>query len=193
MKPTAPDLHASIVTLDGYLRGRGTDAEAAALEEDLFERAFAGAAPELVFVDELTSTVRRLGEKGTLELYVRAADIERIRASNHKVQLIELANTSEPQSYVVERDAEILLSRIPLDLRGIEELDIEVYLGDSDDALKVMRDVAFDEDAGAVFTCCEGDLARATANVRTKSRFYGRGADGRRLLAELNTLGTLAP
>lgn len=193
MKPTAPDFHESIVALDGYLRGRGTDVEAAAVEDDLFERAFADAAPELVFVDELTSTVRRLGDKGTLELYIRAADVERLRASSRKVQLIELANTSERQSYVVERDAEILLSRIPLDLHGVEELDIEVYLGDSDEAAKVMRDVAFDEDAGAVFTCCEGDLARATANVRTRSRYYGRSADGRRLIAELDTFGTIAP
>lgn len=188
---TAPDFHESVIALDGYLRGRGTDLDAAALEEDLFERAFADAAPELVFVDELASMVRSLAEHGTLELYIRAADVERIRTLNRKVQMVELVNTAEPQSYTLERDADVVIARVPIDLRGLDELDVEVYLGDSDEAVKVMRDIAFDEDAGAIFFCCEGDLARATANVRTRSRLYGRDGGGRRLIAEVCTFGTL--
>jgi len=189
----APDLDESLVTLDGYLRGHGTDAEAAAIEADLFERAFADAAPELVFVDELTSMVQRLGQRGTLELYIRAADVERIRASNRKVQMIEIANKPELQSYVIEADTDVLIARTAIDLRGFEELDLELYLGDSDVPAKVMRDISFDADDGAVFMCCEGELARATTGIRTKTRLFGRDTNGRRLITEVNTFGTLGP
>ncbi len=191
MKSTTSDFDESIALLDGYLRGHGTEAEAASLEEDVFERAFADAAPELVFVDELVTKARQSGERGTLDLYIRAADVARVRASNRKVQMIELENRADLQSYVLDRDADVFIARVPIDLRGVDELDIEVFVNDSAQPLKVMRDVAFDEDDGAIFMCCEGDLARATANIHTKALMYGRDAGGRRLIAEVNTFGTV--
>jgi hypothetical protein len=48
-----------------------------------------------------------------------------------------------------------------------------------------MPDIAFDPADGAVFACCEAELARASANTPTITRVYAFDDDGRRLLCEL--------
>ena len=67
---------------------------------------------------------------------------------------------------------------------------MEIYAGER--LSKVMPDVSFDAVDGAVFLCCEGDLARATAGFVATTRFYARYDDGRRLLAEINAVSEVA-
>lgn len=176
--------------LDDYLRGALADAEADAYEEELFGRAATGRAPELAFVDGLTAALRDAVERGTYELYVTAAGVERVMARGVRVQRVELLNTVEPQRYVLERDADLVVARMPVDLTGVRSLDAEIYAGDR--LSKVMRDVSFDPGDGAVFFCCDGELARRTVGFVATTRFYARDDAGRRLVAELHAVSELA-
>jgi hypothetical protein len=69
-------------------------------------------------------------------------------------------------------------------LDGIRRLEAEVC-SMSGELLKRMPDIAFDPADGAVFACCEAELARASANTPTITRVYAFDDDGRRLLCEL--------
>lgn len=178
--------------LDAYLAGEAPDADAEAFEVDLFARAATGAAPELAFLDGLTATIRSLVERGTYHLYLTAAEVERLRASGAKVQVIDIIDSREPQQFELQRDVELLVARYPIDLRGVRSLDVEVYLGDR--LSKVMKDVRFDPDDGATFFCCEGDRARQTVGFPTRAKFLATTESGeRRLVAELETIGVLTP
>lgn len=178
--------------LDDYVSGETSDADAASFEEELFARAGGGAAPELAFLDGLRGTVRSLVERGTYHLYLTATEVERLRASGAKVQLIDIVDSPEPQRYELARDVDFLIARYPIDLRGVRSLDVEVYLGER--LSKVMKDVRFDPADGAAFFCCEGELARKTVGFPTRAKFIATTDSGqRRLVAELDTLGVLGP
>lgn len=178
--------------LDAYLTGKTPDAEAGPFEDDLFARAATGEAPELVFLDGLVATVRDLVRRGTYHLYLTAAEVERLRASGAKVQLVDIVASPEKQEYEIVRDVDFVVARYPIDLRGVRSLDVEVYLGDR--LSKVMKDVRFDPADGAAYFCCEGDLARQTVGFPTRSKIFATTDAGeRRLVAELDTLGVLAP
>ncbi len=177
--------------LDAYVSGETADSDAAAFEDDLFDRAADGASPELVFLDGLRATVRSLVERGSYDLYLTAAEVARLRASGAKVQLLDIVDSPEPQEYEVARDVDFLVARYPIDLRGVRSLDVEVYLGGH--LSKVMKDVRFDPADGAAYFCCEGELARRTVGFPTRSKFFATTESGeRRLLAELDTFGVLA-
>lgn len=178
--------------LDAYLTGETQDPDAEAFEDELFARAASGEASELVFLDGLTAAVRDLVQRGTYHLYLTAAEVDRLRASGAKVQLIDILDSPEKQQYELARDVDFLVARYPIDLRGVRSLDVEVYLGDR--LSKVMKDVRFDPADGAAYFCCEGDLARQTVGFPTRSKFFATTAAGeRRLVAELDTIGVLAP
>lgn len=175
--------------LDDYLRGAMTDGEVDAYEDELFARAAAGAAPELAFRESLARSVRRAVERGTFEMYLTAAEADRIAASGLKVQRLELANTPEMQTCALERDCDLTITRFPIDLTGARGLDVEIYAGDR--LSKAMPDVSFDVSDGAVFLCCEGELARATAGFVARTKLYARYDDGRRMVAEINAVSVV--
>ncbi|MEZ4407858.1 MAG: hypothetical protein R3A52_15500 [Polyangiales bacterium] len=175
--------------LDDYLRGAMTDGEVDAYEEDLFARAATGDAPELAFRERLATSVRLAVERGTFEVHVTAAEADRIAASGLKVQRLELANTPEMQTCAVERDCDLMISRFPIDLTGVRGLDVEIYAGDR--LSKVMPDVSFDANDGAVFLCCEGELARKAAGFVARTKLYARYDDGRRMVAEINAVSVV--
>lgn len=177
--------------LDDYLSGAMADDDAGAYEDELFARAAAGAAPELTFVEGLRAAVRDAVKRGTYDLYLTAAGVERVLAGGARVQRLDLANTPEHQRPVLERDAELVITRLPIDLAGVSALDVEIYGGDR--LSKVMRDVSFDPADGAIYLCCDGELARRTAGFLATTRFYAReSGGGRRLVAELNAISELA-
>lgn len=51
-------------------------------------------------------------------LYLAAAEVARVRASGARVQVNEIAESPERQAYTVDRDADFLVARYPLDLRA---------------------------------------------------------------------------
>jgi hypothetical protein len=172
--------------LDDYVRGAADDALAHDYEEDLFARALAGEAPELAFRVELGATLREMEARGALELWITARDVERIRASGLRVVLFEL-DLENPTVPEIPPGTDLLIARVPLDLTGVQSLEIEVLSSDGH-VLKRMPDLQFDPADGGIFACCEADLARLAANANRTSRFWAVADSGRRLLLEL--LGT---
>jgi hypothetical protein len=174
---------AAIARLDDYLRNAGGDAQVEDYELDLFTRALEGAAPELEFRSQLGSTLRAMNARGTLDIWLTAQGVERLLKSGRKVLQFEL-DIHAPVVPDLSSDFEILVTKVPIKLDGIRRLEAEVC-SLSGELLKRMPDIAFDPADGAVFVCCEAELARASANTPTITRVYAFDDDGRRLLCEL--------
>jgi len=182
---TRPGLDAAVARLDDYLRRRELPAEDAtteAYEEDLFARALEGAAPELRFMQDLASTVREMGARGTLDLWLTAREAAQVRATRAHVAYFDIADPS----VTIPDDAELLIVRFPVALDGIRAVDVEVLAPDGRVA-KRMPDVPFDPADGAIFACCDAALARIGSGSLRLTRIWGTGPDAgdRRLLFEI--------
>jgi hypothetical protein len=178
-----PELDPALTALDDYVRGHLLDAEAERYEEELFGRALAGAAPELGFRDHVGRTLRVMAARGTLDMWLTQRGVERMNASGLRILHFEL-DLERPSLPDLSSDFDILITKVPIDLRGVHRLDAEILAPDGR-LLKNMPDVSFDPDEGAVYACCEAELARAAAAARTITRLWVTDDSGRRLLREL--------
>jgi hypothetical protein len=172
-----------LVRLDDYLRGQRPDELELDYEQDLFARALDDRAPELVFRAQLGSTLRDMHQRGSLEIWPSAAEVARLEASGLRIRHFAL-DPQQPTFPDLSGDFDLLVVRIALDLVGLTQLDVDVC-SPQGQVLKTMVDVGFDAEAGAIYTCCEAELARTAARHPTISRFWGTDASGRRLLAEI--------
>jgi hypothetical protein len=181
---TASHFETALARLDDYVRGQHDEATAAAYEEELFERALEGGAPELAFHTGLVSTLRMMNSRGSLDLWLTARDVERVRASGLKTVMLDYQlDAREPLD--LPPDTDLMIMRIPLPLEGVRALEAEIYASDGR-LLKRMPDVHFEPADGAIFTCCEADLARTAASTsRTLTKLWADTDTGRRLLIEL--------
>lgn len=180
MKP----VDSSLAQLDDYVRALLTEDEAHAYEEDLFARAVQGEAPELAFRESLGHTLRAMKARGTLNLWQTEQGVAELIASGAKVRRYDydLENPGAPD---LSGDFDILVTRVPIALEEIEHLDAEVLAPDGR-VLKTMPDITFDRKDGAVYACCERELAVAAAASTTTTRLWARDAKGsKRLIAEL--------
>ena len=183
-------MDAALARLEDYIRGgsdAGREADAPAVdayEEDLFARALAGAAPELAFRSKLAELFQVMNARGTLDLWLTAGEVERVVASGLRVVRFDL-DVENPRAPELPAEFDILITRVPVDLTGVRRLDAEVF-STSGERLKLMPEITFDPADGAVFACCEADLARAAASaVQTVTRVWATGEGGRRLLCEI--------
>jgi hypothetical protein len=177
--------------LDDYVRGSGTEEDASAFEIDLFTRALAGDARELVTYDWLVRTFRKLAERGTFMAFLSAAEAEKLRARyGERAALVDVAPHPERQVVVLPPSAELLVTRTALDLTGVERVDVEAHV-EGVGVVKTMPDVAFDAAAGAVYGCCEMELARETVGMPILTKYWGHDRNGRRLLGEVLALTRL--
>jgi hypothetical protein len=176
------DLESALTRLDDYVRVRHEDDEA--YEEELFERALEGNAPEAVFHAGLASTLRRMNARGTLDLWLTARDVERIRASGLKTVYLEW-DPDDKEPLDLPADTDLMIMRIPLPLDGVRTLEAEIYAMDGT-LLKRMPDVLFDREEGAAYACCEAELARTAASApKTITKVFAVTDTERRLIAEL--------
>jgi hypothetical protein len=177
------DFESKSARLDDYVRGALDDEHAEGFEDELFERALAGAAPELAFRSGLSATLKVMDARGTLEPWITARDVARVRASGLRVVYFELdlANPNMPE---IPPGTDLLIGRIPLDLTGVRELEVEALASDGR-VLKSMPDVKFDPSDNAIYACCEADLALLAARADRTTRFWAVEESGRRLLLEL--------
>jgi hypothetical protein len=184
MKDAAPkDFEAATARLDDYVRGALGDEHADGFEDELFERALAGSAPELAFRHGLGATLNAMDARGTLDPWITAHDLERVRASGLNIVYFEvdLENPSMPE---IPQGTDLLIGRIPLDLTGVRELEVEALASDGR-VLKSMPDVKFDRSDNAIYACCEADLALIAARADRTTRFWAVDESGRKLLLEL--------
>jgi hypothetical protein len=180
------DLETALARVDDYVRGGGDDASLDEYEAELFQRSLEGHAPEVAFHAGLASTLRLMSARGSLDLWICARDIERVRASGLKAMVWEWT-PERPLPPEIPAGTDLLITRIPLPLAGVTSLDAETYSTDGR-LLKRMPDVLFEPADGAIFACCEAELARAAASApRTVTKVWAVGDGERRLVAELTT------
>jgi hypothetical protein len=179
------DIDAAIGSLDDYARGHMDDASAHDYEEALFARALAEEAPELTWHDGLGRVLRIMKARHTLSLWLTAREVAELAQSGLKVLHFQVDTTlfSGPD---LTGDFDILVTKVPLDLTGVQKLDAEV-LSPEGKHLKMMRDIAFDPADGAVYACCEAELARSAGSVASVTRVWATDANGRRLLTEIRS------
>jgi hypothetical protein len=178
------EIQTTLSRLDDYVRGREDDADVGAYEEELFGRALAGDAPELAFHAGLGATLRVMNARGSLDIWLTARDVERVRSSGLKTVLYEY-NPDDPQPLDIPAGTDLLITRIPLPLEGVRSIEAEIYSSEGR-LLKRMPDILFDPGDGAVYACCEADLARTAASTpQTVTKVWVVTEAERRLLAQL--------
>jgi len=169
--------------LDAYERGLGADADVVDYEEELFARAVAGDAPELALRDSLEASVHAMARRGTIELFPTAREVAALRARpDLDVAYFDL-DEIPPDQIKPSEHADIVITRVGLDVRNVTRLDVEVGF-EGVGVLKTMPDIGFDRDDGAVFFCCEASLARSI-HGRPFGRFWAIDGDQRTLVAEI--------
>jgi hypothetical protein len=173
--------------LDDYVRGKKRDDDDA-YEEELFTRALAGTAKELVAFDSLAASLRDLAGRGTLPNFTTAAEVERLRQTlGDRAAFVEPDTARESLS----KSAELLIIKVPLDLADIERVDVE-SVDQSVGTVKTMPDVVFEKGADALYLCCEMSLAQRAGSVGpVLTRFWGYRAGEKRLLLESDWAPTL--
>ena len=181
------DLDTAVARLDDYVRGQLTDELAEAYEDELFARALSGAAPELAFRARLGDTLRSMRARGTLDMWLTAREAEQLSAGELRVRHFDF-HPASPGAPDLSGEFDLLITRGPIDLTGVERLDAEVFTP-TGELIKARPDISFDPADGAVYLCCEAALARVAATVQTVTRVWARGNSGRRLLAELGSPG----
>lgn len=180
------DIDAAIGTLDDYVRGHMVEGAAHDYEEDLFTRALSQAAPELTWRDEVARVLQVMKKRGTLNLWLTARGVEELSHSGLRV----LRFTIDPQMPTepdLASDFDILVTKVPIDLTGVQKLDAEVYSPDGSRLLKTMPDIPFDPADGAVYACCEAELAKAASSVPSLTRVWATDDKGRRLIGEIRS------
>jgi len=182
---TASAREQALARLDDYVRGHTHDAQVDDYEQDLFARALADEAPELAFRGDMCRTLREMAPRGTLQLWLTARDVEHMLGSGLRIRRYEL-DLANPQSPDLAGEFDILITKVPFDLTGIRRLDAEVFSA-SGQSLKRMPEIAFDPSDGAVFACCEAELARVAGTTDTVTRVYAVDDSGRRVLCEIRS------
>jgi hypothetical protein len=179
------DLDTALARLDDYLRRHASVEPADDYEQDLFERALAGAAPELGLREHLETALRAMNARGTLDLWLTAREVEQLSARGLRV-LHYVLDPPNPAPLDLSADFDILVTKILIDLTGIRRVDAEVLTPDGV-RLKLMPDIGFDPKDGAVFACCEAELARVSSAAKTVTRVWAHDDAGRRLIGEIRS------
>lgn len=179
---TAP-IDEALWKLDDYVRGHLADDAANAYEEELFERAMLGNAPELEFRAGLAGTLQLMKARGTLNVWLTKKQVGEMLALGLRISLVEV-NLEHPSAPVIAEDADLVIARVPLNLEGVTRIDAEV-VSDTGRVVKRMPDVSFDVADGAIYACCEAELSRIATASRQLTRLWAIRDGGRTLLLEL--------
>lgn len=178
----------SLTALDDYQLGIMADAEASGFEDELFAAAAAGSAYEANFIDQLSLLQQYLEPRGGLDIGSTRQRVEQVIASGLRVQVV----APEPAPVVrfppIDPDAEIVVTHLPLDVRGWDSIDVEVSRKDGP-VLKTFRDVNHDPEDGSIYALCEAPLARiSTFNGHVVSRVIGHRAGRTETIAIFETI-----
>jgi hypothetical protein len=183
---------AAFEAFDAYVTGEMSDADAAGFEEELFATAAAGNAAEASFVDHVSRIGAFLLPRGGFDIGSGRARVDALLASGLRVQLL----TAGPEALVgnvyhlprIEDQAEIVVTHLPLDLRGYDSVNVIVEKADGTE-LKTFRDVSWDPNDGSVYAVCEAPLARISAAVGlVRTRVIGKRNGLEQPIAEFETI-----
>lgn len=183
--------HAAFEALDAYQSGEMSDADAAGFEEELFVSAAAGNAAEADFVDRLSRIGRFLSGRGGFDIGSTRARVDQLLAAGHRVQMLAAGEENLVggvfQLPRIADDAEIVVTHLPLDLRGWDSVDVVVEKADGT-VLKRFREIGWDPNDGTVYAVCEAPLARISAAVgHVRSTVLGKRAGQEHVIAVFET------
>ncbi|NVB80526.1 MAG: hypothetical protein HOV81_19185 [Kofleriaceae bacterium] len=138
--------------LDAYLAGELDDAAADALEEAMFD------APDddIAFVDLLATNGTKLVRDYAFDMAITRAQIDLLIAQGRRVTISE-AGPPGKYTFFTRRDAELVVTRLPINRPDLDYVDVEVYVV-AHDVTKVMRDVAVNKTDGSLMGICERPL-----------------------------------
>jgi hypothetical protein len=151
-----------LVDLDDYASGHMPDAEAAALEDELFARA---ASPdgdaEATFIDALTRNAEWLANYFfSFSGGATRAQVDGLLASGRRVHYMDLGGGGGlAHMSAWPEGTQFVVTRLGVDLRGYRDIEVDVSLGDGP-VLKTFRGVACDPADGSLYAVCHEPLAR---------------------------------
>jgi hypothetical protein len=184
MTPERPPFEA----FDAYQSGDMADDEAASFEEELFAASALGAAEEATFVDKVSRITRYLFPRGGLDVGSSRARVEELIASGLRVQLVEPKPVRAPVLPRIEDDADLVITHVPVDVRGYESVDFIIEKPDGE-ILKTFRDVGWDPVDGTVYAVCEAPLARIALTIGViRSRVVGYRGGKPHLIAQFDAV-----
>ncbi len=182
---------APFAALDDYQTGVMSDADASGFEEELFAAASSGAATELAFVDRVSRIGAFLAGRGGFDIGSARARVDQLIAQGLRVQMlaagVENLVDGVFQLPKIDDDAEIVVTHLPLDVRGYESVDVVVAKADGT-VLKRFREIGWDASDGSVYAVCEAPLARISASVgHVRSTVLGKRAGQEHVIAVFET------
>ena len=151
----------ALAQLDDYLSGALSDVHAGDYEEALFAAAAAGSAPELAHLDALYQQVAWFAARGGFMAGTTAEVINHLRTLP-RVHYLDIGADTHTVEWPA--DTELVVYRVDVDLRGYENIDVEI-LNAQGEHMKWFRDCIFDPADGALYGVCDAPLARSTFRI----------------------------
>ena len=149
--------------LDDYASGHTPDAEAAALEDELFARAAspgAEVAVAAVFLDALARNAAWLAHYAfSFRGGSTRAEVDGLLASGLRVHYSDLGPGGVARMAAWPEGTQIVITRLGVDLRGYRDIEVDVSLGEGP-VLKTFRGCECDPTDGALYAVCHEPLAR---------------------------------
>ena len=143
-----------VLELDAYVTGEMADADA--FEEAMFD------APEdedLLFMDRVQRHGARLVEHGSWDVGVTREHVDDLIRAGHKVCVTHAGPAGGPRRELpIARDAEFIVTVLPLGRTDIEMVDVEMHVVDHN-ITKTIKDVRPDPSDGNIYGLCERPLA----------------------------------
>jgi len=179
-----------LLRLDDYVGGDMPDAEAARLEDELFAAAAEadppagmrvndGLASDATFLERLTRMAITAKEAGVFAGGVTRAQIDALLASPLPVHYVDLGTGGEQVFAQWDRDTvKIVVARLAVDLRGWQDIDVEVTAPDGT-PVKTFRDCICAPEDGALYAVCHEPLARLAFTHHSVARIVAT-RDGKR-------------
>ncbi|HSD90136.1 MAG TPA: hypothetical protein VLB44_21545 [Kofleriaceae bacterium] len=175
--------------LDAYLTGELDESAADALEEAMFDAPDDG---DVAFFDRLMHHGPRLAAHGTFDMGVTREHLDRLAAEGHTVQILDAGPPGQAsKTLVLSRDAEMIVTKLPLGRTDIPRVDVEITIIEHQ-VTKTIKDVFVDPTDGVIYGLCERPLAHlalAAGATHTKIR---RTTGARDVIAEWHLVGQLA-
>jgi hypothetical protein len=174
----------SLARLDDYLSAAMSDAQAASFEEELFAEAAAGRAPELGYLDSFFEQAKWFASRGGFSSGATAEQIAELRKLPH-VHHIDVEADTRVGAWPV--DTQFVVYRLDVDLRGYENIDVELVTPDGEHR-KWFRDLTCDPKDGALYGACDAPLAASAFRFEpliARIEACRRGQRERELVAEL--------
>ena len=167
--------------LGDYVADAGSAQDTATFEEALFDAVLEDdGAPELQRFDAFFVRLRELHARGTFEAVVSPAQARQTAArSPLRVGLYRYPARVDLDAFI--RDADIVFLELPVELRDVERVDVELGLAGGP-TLKVLPDVEFTPEAGAIVLCCEQELAARELSAEVEATVIGHVRGERRVL-----------